>query len=68
MQKFESLEEEKLVHDINGTLSSLLSAFEVINAEWKINTTLVDKMIPLTFKKLDLFKEQFGAYQTFSKK
>jgi hypothetical protein len=37
MLKLNKSEIDTLVHDINSTLSSLMSAFEVINDEWKSN-------------------------------
>ena len=64
MTKLDSL--DNLTHDINSTLSSLLSALEVINDEWKTNPELVDKILPLTGHKLDLLKEQIILYRNNS--
>lgn len=58
-----SAAEVALTHDINATLSSLMSAFELINDEWKINPELVDKILPLTANKLELLKEQLYLYR-----
>lgn len=55
------IHEANLTHDINSTLSSLLSAFELINDEWKTNPELVDNQ--LTANKLDLLKEQLRLYR-----
>lgn len=63
MSKFDSTTEASLTHDINSTLSSLLSALELINDEWKKNPELVDKILPLTSNKLDLLKEQLRLYR-----
>jgi hypothetical protein len=63
MSKFDNTTEANLTHDINSTLSSLLSAFELINDEWKTNPELVDKILPLTANKLDLLKEQLSLYR-----
>ena len=63
MSKFDNTTEANLTHDINSTLSSLLSAFELINDEWKTNPELVDKILPLTANKLDLLKEQLRLYR-----
>jgi len=63
MSKFDNTTEANLTHDINSTLSSLLSAFELINDEWKSNPELVDKILPLTANKLDLLKEQLRLYR-----
>ena len=52
-----------LTHDINSTLSALLSAFELISEEWKSNPELVDKILPLTIQKFDLLKEQLILYR-----
>ena len=52
-----------LTHDINSTLSALLSALELINEEWKSNPELVDKILPLTIHKFDLLKEQLILYR-----
>ena len=52
-----------ITHDINSTLSSLLSALELVNEEWKKNPELVDKILPLTSQKLELLKEQLNLYQ-----
>lgn len=63
MSKFDNTTEANLTHDINSTLSSLLSAFELINDEWKSNPELVDKILPLTANKIDLLKEQLRLYR-----
>lgn len=63
MSKFDNSNEGNLTHDINSTLSSLLSAFELINDEWKNNPELVDKILPLTANKIDLLKEQLRLYR-----
>jgi hypothetical protein len=64
MTKLDNL--DNLTHDINSTLSSLLSALEVIKDEWKTNPALVDKILPLTGHKLDLLKEQIVLYRNNS--
>nr|BDT30010.1 hypothetical protein BHI3_34760 [Bacteriovorax sp. HI3] len=60
-----NLDESKAVlsHDINSTLSSLLSALELMSDEWKKNPELVDKILPLTEQKLSLLKEQLILYR-----
>lgn len=60
-----NLDEPKavLTHDINSTLSSLLSALELMSDEWKKNPELVDKILPLTEQKLSLLKEQLILYR-----
>ena len=57
--------DNNLIHDINSNLSSLLSALELINDEWKTNPELVDKILPLTNQKLDLLQEQMKLYRNF---
>lgn len=52
-----------ITHDINSTLSALLSALELVNDEWKTNPELVDKILPLTAQKLDLLREQLILYR-----
>ena len=52
-----------LTHDINSTLSALLSAIELMNEEWKTNPELVDKILPLTSQKFDLLREQLILYR-----
>lgn len=63
MSKFDNTTEANLTHDINATLSSLLSALELVNDEWKSNPELVDKILPLTVQKLDLLREQLILYR-----
>ena len=63
MSKFNNLTDSHLTHDINSTLSSLLSAFELINDEWKSNPELVDKILPLTVNKLELLIGQLSHYR-----
>ncbi|MEA9355029.1 hypothetical protein SHI21_02395 [Bacteriovorax sp. PP10] len=63
MSKFDNTTEANLTHDINATLSSLLSALELVNDEWKTNPELVDKILPLTTQKLDLLREQLLLYR-----
>ena len=52
-----------LTHDINSTLSALMSALELMNEEWRTNPELVDKILPLTSQKFDLLKEQLILYR-----
>ena len=63
MAKFSNTVESNLTHDINSTLSSLLSALELVNDEWKNNPELVDKILPLTAQKLELLQEQLILYR-----
>lgn len=63
MSKLDSTIESNLTHDINATLSALLSALELVNDEWKSNPELVDKILPLTTMKLDLLREQLLLYR-----
>jgi len=63
MSKLDSTTEGNLTHDINATLSALLSALELVNDEWKSNPELVDKILPLTTMKLDLLREQLLLYR-----
>lgn len=63
MSKLDSTIESNLTHDINATLSALLSALELVNDEWKSNPELVDKILPLTTMKLDLLREQLSLYR-----
>jgi hypothetical protein len=63
MSKLDNTTESNLTHDINATLSSLLSALELVNDEWKTNPELVDKILPLTTQKLDLLREQLLLYR-----
>lgn len=63
MSKLDSDLQETLTHDINSTLSALLSALELVNDEWKTNPELVDKILPLTIQKLDLLSEQLILYR-----
>lgn len=63
MPKLNDQLEINLTHDINSTLSSLLSALELINEEWKSNPELVDKILPLTTQKFDLLREQLLLYR-----
>ncbi len=67
MSKLDNTDSSSLVHDINSTLSSLLSALEVVNDEWKSNPELVDKILPLTVQKLDLLQEQLRLFRTNSR-
>ena len=63
MSKVDNLVQGNITHDINSTLSSLLSALELVNDEWKSNPELVDKILPLTAQKLDLLREQLILYR-----
>lgn len=45
--------QNKLQHDINSTLSSLLSALELVRDEWKDNQELVEKILPLSKSKIN---------------
>lgn len=59
--------ETNLTHDVNATLSALLSALELINGEWKSNPELVDRIIPLTINKVELLSLQIAEYRKFPK-
>lgn len=63
MSKLDNSTEGSLVHDINSTLSALISALELVNDEWKKNPELVDKILPLTSQKLELLQEQIMLYR-----
>lgn len=60
-----SSDKSSLSHDINSTLSALISALELVSEEWRENPELVDKIIPLTAQKIDLLKEQLELYRQF---
>ena len=62
-----SEKESNLIHDVNATLSALLSALELINGEWKSNPELVDRIIPLTINKVELLSLQIAEYRKFPK-
>ena len=63
MPKLDNATQGNITHDINSTLSALLSALELVNDEWKSNPELVDKILPLTAQKLDLLREQLVLYR-----
>jgi hypothetical protein len=63
MSKLDNTTQGNITHDINSTLSALLSALELVNDEWKTNPELVDKILPLTAQKLDLLREQLILYR-----
>lgn len=63
MLKLDNSIQANITHDINSTLSSLLTALELVNDEWKTNPELVDKILPLTSQKFDLLREQLILYR-----
>lgn len=63
MLKLDNSIQANITHDINSTLSSLLTALELVNDEWKTNPELVDKILPLTTQKLELLREQLLLYR-----
>lgn len=65
--KQDSENETNLTHDINATLSALLSALELINGEWKSNPELVDRIVPLTINKVELLSLQIAEYRKIPK-
>lgn len=65
--KQNSENETNLTHDVNATLSALLSALELINGEWKSNPELVDRIIPLTINKVELLSLQIAEYRKIPK-
>lgn len=65
--KQNSENETNLTHDINATLSALLSALELINGEWKSNPELVDRIVPLTINKVELLSLQIAEYRKIPK-
>ncbi|NOT79029.1 MAG: hypothetical protein HOP07_08500 [Bacteriovoracaceae bacterium] len=67
MMKQNSENETNLTHDINATLSALLSALELINGEWKSNPELVDRIVPLTINKVELLSLQIAEYRKIPK-
>ena len=54
---------QDLNHDINATISSLVTALELIKDEWKESPELVDKIIPLTLDKVQLLSAQIKEYR-----
>lgn len=43
---------DKVVHDINASISALINALELTRDEWKTNPELVDRILPLTIDKI----------------
>jgi hypothetical protein len=56
----ESKDLDKLIHDLNSALSSLSQAIEVIGDNWKSNTELVEKMLPLANDKAKIILEDWN--------
>ncbi|WP_127718403.1 hypothetical protein [Halobacteriovorax sp. HLS] len=53
-----SKDKSKLVHDMNSSISSVTQAIDLIGENWKDNPELVEKMLPLTQKKMiELFND-----------
>ncbi len=55
-------EHSKAVHDINSSLSALISALELINDEWKDNRELVERIVPLTLEKWQHLQISLSEY------
>lgn len=55
-------EQKKLQHDINSSLSSLLSALQLIEEEWKTNQEIVEKILPLTSAKLSELQSSLKSF------
>jgi hypothetical protein len=58
---------ETLIHDINSSISALLSSMELINDEWRNNPELVDKIIPLTKEKISELELLLKEYRSINR-
>ena len=54
---------DRTIHDINASLSALQGAIEIIHDEWKTNPELVDRILPLTFEKLNQLQTQIKNFR-----
>lgn len=54
---------DRAIHDINASLSALQGAIEIIHDEWKTNPELVDRILPLTFEKLNQLQTQITNFR-----
>lgn len=61
-------EAQKLIHDINSSLSALQGAMEVIQDEWRSNPELVDRILPLTLEKINQLHLQLINFRTIQHK
>lgn len=55
-------EDQKIIHDINSSLSAIEGALEVIKDEWRTNPELVEKILPLTLDKINQLQLYFNKY------
>ncbi len=53
---------DRAIHDINASLSALQGAIELIHDEWRNDPELVDRILPLTFEKLDQLQTQITNF------
>lgn len=51
------MNKDKMIHDMNSGLGSLLQALELLVEEGKENQELVDQIAPLSLKKINSLKD-----------
>ncbi len=57
-----NISSDDLCHDINSSLSALLSSLEIIKEEWKTNPELVDRLLPLSVEKIHQLQAQMQKF------
>lgn len=58
---------ETLIHDINSSISAVLSSMELVNDEWRGNPELVDKILPLTKEKISELELLLKEYKDIAR-
>lgn len=56
------MSDSKLEHDIKADISALINATELIRDEWRLNPELVERIIPLTTKKIEELQIKLNSY------
>lgn len=52
-------DQNKIIHDMNSSISAISQSLSLINDNWKTNPEIVEKILPLILEKSVFLEEQW---------
>ncbi len=52
-------DQNKVIHDINSSISAISQSISLISDNWKNNPEIVEKILPLVLEKTESLEEQW---------
>ncbi|WP_372656292.1 hypothetical protein [Halobacteriovorax sp.] len=60
-------DQNKVIHDINSSISAISQSLSLINDNWKNNPEIVEKILPLVLEKAVSLEEQWNQAKNIIK-